>query len=194
MKYIIIDFETNGKPCDRVLPKGGYPTQVSVEGFDPLTGEVTHLYDSFVRGALSLSQWVQDNTPVTLEKLKDAPAPCEVSQALADLWEDGDIVVAHNVAFDLGRVLPHIAGPNHPLLNAPAIDTMRERWAIQAFGKLPKLKELCADLGVPFEDSDAHDATYDTQVLASCMQAARERGLTWTAKKRRPPKHHEGFL
>ncbi len=49
MKYIIVDFETNGRPCDSVIPKGGYPTQVSVEGFDPLTGEVTHLYDSFVK-------------------------------------------------------------------------------------------------------------------------------------------------
>ena len=194
MKYIIVDFETNGRPCDRVLPKGGYPTQVSVEGFDPLTGEVTHLYDSFVRGALSLSQWVQDNTSVTLEKLKDAPAPCEVSQALADLWEEGDIVVAHNVGFDLDLVLPHIAGPTHPLLNAPAIDTMRERWAMQAFNKLPKLKELCARLEVHFEDSYAHDATYDAQALAKCMQAAHERGLTWTAKKRRPPKHYAWFV
>ena len=194
MKYIIIDFETNGKPGDRVLPKGGFPTQVSVEGFNPLTGEVTHLYDSFVRGAMSLSQWVQDNTPVTLDKLKDAPAPCEVSQALADLWEEGDIVVAHNVGFDLGTVLPHIAGPTHPLLNAPAIDTMRERWATQAFNKLPKLQELCAHLDVPFDDSSAHDATYDTQALAKCMQTAHERGLTWTVKKRRPPKHHEWVM
>ncbi len=194
MKYIIIDFETNGKLGDRVLPKGGFPTQVSVEGFNPLTGEVTHLYDSFVRGAMSLSQWVQDNTPVTLDKLKDAPAPCEVSQALADLWEEGDIVVAHNVGFDLGTVLPHIAGPTHPLLNAPAIDTMHERWATQAFNKLPKLQELCAHLDVPFDYSSAHDATYDTQARAKCMQTAHERGLTWTVKKRRPPKHYEWVM
>ena len=189
MKYIIIDFETNGKPCDMVLPKGGYPTQVSVEGFDPLTGEVTHLYDSFVRGARSLSEWVQKHTPVTLEKLKEAPQPCEVSQALADLWEEGDVVVAHNAGFDLGRVLPLIAAPTHPLLNAPVIDTMRERWASQAIGKQPSLGELCAHLGVPFDESSHHDATYDTQALAKCMQAARERGLTWTNKKQTPPKH-----
>jgi DNA polymerase III alpha subunit (gram-positive type) len=165
-----------------------------VEGFNPLTGEVTHLYDSFVKGAASLSQWVQDNTPVTLEKLTDAPAPCEVSQALADLWEEGDIVVAHNVGFDLGVVLPKIAGPTHPLLNAPVIDTMRERWAYQIRGKLPKLKELCAHLEVAFEDASAHDATYDTQALARCMQAARDRGLIWTAKKRRLPAHKEWYL
>ena len=194
MKYLIIDFETNGRPCDRVFPKGGYPTQVSVEGYDPLTGEVTHLYDSYVRGARSMSQWVQDNTSVTLEKLKEAPAPCEVSEALAELWEDGDIVVAHNVGFDLGLVLPQIAGPTHPLLNAPVVDTMRERWATQAFNKLPRLEQLCAHLEVKFEDSCAHDAIYDAQVLAKCMKAAHERGLTWTAKKRRAPTHHTWFV
>ena len=194
MKYLIIDFETNGRPCDRVFPKGGYPTQVSVESFDPITGEISHLYDTFIRGALSLSPWVQNNTSVTLEKLKDAPAPCEVSEALAELWQEGDVVVAHNVGFDLGQVLPQIAGPTHPLLNAPAVDTMREHWATKAFNKLPRLKELCAHLEVQFEDSCAHDAIYDAQALAKCMKAAHERGLTWTAKKRRPPKHHSWFV
>ena len=45
-RYLIIDFETNGKTCDKVMPMGAFPTQVSVDAFDPETGEVHHLYDS----------------------------------------------------------------------------------------------------------------------------------------------------
>ena len=74
------------------------------------------------------------------------------------------------------------------------VDTMRERWAIKAFNKLPRLQELCAHLEVKFEDSCAHDAIYDAQALAKCMKAAHERGLTWTAKKRRAPTHHTWFV
>ena len=45
MRYLAIDFETNGRPCDRVGPCGAFPTQVSVTAFVPSTGKVLHLYD-----------------------------------------------------------------------------------------------------------------------------------------------------
>jgi len=104
MRYLAIDFETNGRPCDRVLPCGAFPTQVSVDAFDLDSGEVVHLYDSFIHGARSLSEWVVENTPVTLEILDCAPSAKEVADALADLWVDGDVIAAHNCTFDLGTV------------------------------------------------------------------------------------------
>ena len=71
-RYLVIDFETNGRPCDKVRPMGAFPTQVSVDAFDPATGEVRRLYDSYIQGAESLSDWVCKNTPVTFKKLEKA--------------------------------------------------------------------------------------------------------------------------
>ena len=87
MRYLAIDFETNGRPNDYVLPCGAYPTQVSVTAFVPASGEIVHLYDSLIHGARSLTDWVIQNTPVRLELLQNAPSAKEVSAALAELWQ-----------------------------------------------------------------------------------------------------------
>ena len=182
MRYLAIDFETNGRPCDRVLPCGAYPTQVSVSAFVPASGEVLHLYDSFIHGARSLTDWVLENTPVTLELLQNAPPAAEVSAALAELWQAGDIVVAHSTCFDLGMVLPKIAKWDHPFLTAPRICTMREAWPRKALGKMQSLSDLCGLLRVPFKAAEAHDATYDTMALARCMKEAHLKRYSWTVK------------
>ena len=64
---------------------------------------------------------------------------------------------------------------------------MRDPWVRRDVGKQPKLSALCEHLGVPFEPSKLHDATYDTRALAMCMQEARTRGLEWIAKQAPPP-------
>ena len=188
MRYLAIDFETNGRPHDRVYPCGAFPTQVSVTAFEPASGQITHLYDTYIRGARSLTRWVMDNTPVSFRILEHAPPAMEVSAALADLCRAGDVVVAHNAQFDLGMVLPKIADDAHPLFGCLTICTMREAWVRQAVGKLPKLQDLCALLDVPFDPVAAHDAAYDTMALAACMKEAHLRGHSWSTRLRpRPP-------
>jgi len=181
MRYLAIDFETNGLPNEGWLqPRPAFPTQVSVDAFDPATGEVTHLYDSFVRGSMDLSKWVQQHTPVTLELLDAAPHPSHVASSLAELWCEGDVIVAHNAQFDLGRVLPMIADPWHPFLTSPRICTKSERWVRLAVGKTPSMADLCKHLKVAYNPEEAHDATYDTHVLAHCLKAAHEDRYSWS--------------
>ena len=179
-RYLIIDFETNGRPHDKVLPCAAYPTQVSVDAYYPETQAIDHLYDSFIRGAGSLTQWVLENTPVTLDLLEQAPTADVVSADLANLYREGDVMVAHQAQFDLGTVLPKIADMGHPFLNAPVICTVRPPWACAALGKSSvSLQDLCRFLGVEFDDDKAHDATYDTRALALCMKSA-QNGLPRT--------------
>ena len=185
-RCLVIDFETNGRPCDAERPCGAFPTQVSVDAFYLETGEITHLYDSFIQGAETLSDWVVKNTPVTLKKLATAPYSWDVAEALAKLWKPGDIIVAHNVSFDLGALLK-ICAPCHPWLHSVVVDTMRAPWIKRDIGKPPKLSALCEHLGVPFEPSKLHDATYDTRALSLCLREARARGLEWIAKPASPP-------
>ena len=72
-RYLITNFETNGRPCGMVRPTGAFPTQVSVDACDPATSEVRYLYDPYIQGAESLSEWVCKNTPATFTKLRKAP-------------------------------------------------------------------------------------------------------------------------
>ena len=183
MRYLVLDFETNGLPNEKWLqPCPAFPTQVSVDAFVPATGEVLHLYDTFIRGALDLTPWVLQHTPVTHELLDRGLHPEDVASALEGLWQEGDILVAHNAQFDLGQVLPKMVCPTHPFLAAPFICTKLEAWVRKEAGKTPKLSTLCNLLGVPFHEDQAHDATYDTRVLALCLKAAHEAGRTWSLK------------
>ena len=176
MRYLAIDFETNGRADDPVLPCGAYPTQVSVTAFVPGTGEIAHLYDSYIRGAESLSDWVTQNTPMSLELIADAPTPDMVSEALKGLWREGDVVVAHNAKFDLEQVLPKIAAPDHPFRWSPSICTMKQHYGFPGW---PTFSFLCGMLGVIYDRKKAHSATYDSQALAKCLQAAHARNVAW---------------
>ena len=194
MRYLAIDFETNGRPNDCVLPLGAFPTQVSIDSFDDDTGEVAHVYDSFIQGARSLSDWVLANTPVTLDKLQNAPLPGAVSDALEAICQDGDIVVAHNTGFDLDQVLPKIAAPEHALMRAPVVDTMRDPWVRAVVASQPSFKDLCKHLGVAYHPRKAHDARYDSRALAQCLQAAHKMGHVWTAKPAKARKAPKMFF
>ncbi len=183
MRYLAIDFETNGVPRDKwLMPCPTFLTQVSVDAFVPATGEVVHLHDTFFRGAVDLTEWVVEHTPVTLELLDRGVHPHDVATALEDLWQEGDILVAHNAQFDLGMVLPKTAHPTHPFLTAPFVCTKLEPWVRKEAGKTPKLSTLCSILGVAFHEDRAHDATYDTRVLALALKAAHDTGRTWSLR------------
>lgn len=187
MRFLALDFETNGLPCDKLRPCGAFPTQVSVDAFVPSTGEIVHLYDSFIRGALDVSPWVLQYTPVTLELLDRAPHPDDVATALAQLWQEGDIIVAHNAQFDLDTVLPKIAAPTHPFLTGPSICSKQESWVRRSVGKQPSLADLCGVMKVSFCANSAHDATYDTKVLARCIKAAHDCNRTWSLRVPKTP-------
>ena len=65
MRYVCLDFETNGfslkgaKFEDWTLPFSSYPVQLSVDAVED--GEVSHLYDTVIRGATSRAPWAQEN-------------------------------------------------------------------------------------------------------------------------------------
>ena len=70
MRFVCIDFETNGFPAGGAdcMPFSSYPIQVSVDVVDP-DSRVEHIYDSCIRGATRLAPWVCQNVPVSLEDI-----------------------------------------------------------------------------------------------------------------------------
>ena len=174
MKYLILDTETSGnrarpkpgdppvRPFDYPLPWADFPLQVSVDAVE--YGEITHLYDSLVKGATQLSPWVREN--------------------VAALIQDGHCLVAHSRHYDIDQVIVKWARCKNCLdmpelkriTSAAPFCTLKcpyTQTALPYGGR--KLPHLCEHFGVTLEC--AHDARADTRALAECVAEAWRRGV-----------------
>lgn len=93
-----------------------------------------------------------------------------IEPVVSKILSKADIVVAHNLDFDITFLVNEyqLIGRNMPS-DAKGFDTVSEgRWAT-SFGKNPTLGELCYALGVDYDLSKAHGATYDVEVMMQCL-------------------------
>ena len=69
MRYVCLDFETNGFPPkipgeDWPKPFHSYPIQLSVDIVED--GAIVQHWDTLIRGARQLCTWAQANVPITM--------------------------------------------------------------------------------------------------------------------------------
>ena len=148
-------------------------------------GAVVHLYDSLIKGAGSLATWVRENVPITLSDLQEAPPLRAVVKDIATKLRPDDLVVAHNVRFDMEQCLRRSAAREEIegsdldfILGLPRFCTQNCEYVKSTLRKGERrLAHLCAHFGVEFHESSAHDATYDAQKLAECVEEALFRGV-----------------
>ena len=185
MRFVCLDFETNGffDEAVYVLPWTSYPIQVSLTAVE--NGVVTPLYDSLIRGARSFATWVNENVPIDISDLDDAPTLRNVIAELASKLKPDDFIVAHNARFDMEQCLRRTAefeGIKSPeldsIMNLPRFCTQNCEYVKSVLSKGERrLEHLCKHFGVEFSPSSAHDATYDTLKLAECVAEALYRGV-----------------
>ena len=188
-RYVVIDFETNGfsvRDAERkhwTLPWQNYPCQLSVDVVDD--GEVWHAFDTLIRGAIRFGKWSKENLNFTVEEANEkGQALPEVIQRLAELDTPDTTIVAHNIQFDLDHCLARTASrlecdsaALQAVLSAPRLCTMRSAYSKMVFGRGPSLGALCKHFQIDYSTKEAHDAAYDTKVLAQCVAAALRRGV-----------------
>ena len=91
-----------------------------------------------------------------------------------------DLVVAHNLSFDVGILATEAKRQNYSGLfssNPASFCTMMNgRWAGPE-GKMPRLGELCYALSIPYDENKAHSALYDTEVTMDAFLKAWEFGF-----------------
>ena len=189
MRYLCIDFETNGflvrgAPARyKSLPFCDYPVQVGVHAVED--GVVSPLYRAVICGATSMNKWCQENIRLTREEIAAGIPFQQMITELAALMEPGDIMVAHKVEFDVGTCIGLTAQRLNyeslelqKILAAPRFCTMLCAYSKQTFNnRWPSVAKLCEHFEV--ELVDAHDAVVDSLALADCVAKAVRRGVMY---------------
>ena len=136
---------------------------------------VKQLYSSKIRGATSFNSWATQNHDLTPQDLNDEPDFEEVLGRLAAAVATDDVLVCHNVGYNIGKVLApmcRLHGFNGAkLLDLPRVCSCKGAWASTVLeGKWLSLGELCNCFGVT--QTTAHTAYGDADALAECLTAA----------------------
>ena len=186
MRYLCIDFETNGfyvrgaEAKYKSLPFCSYPVQVGVHAVED--GVVSPLYRAVICGATSMNKRSQENIRLTLEDIANGIPFQQMITELAALMKPGDVMVAHKVDFDVGtcigttaRRLDYESPELQRILTAPRFCTMLCAYCKSTFGKKPSMQQLCDHFEV--ELVNAHDAAGDSLALAKCVAEALRRGV-----------------
>jgi len=194
-RFVCIDFETTRiwkkdeeqDPAFWAKPCYNYPMQISVDIVEPDLS-VTHAFDALIVGAIQTVRFTAEKILPELglnrfrlksDLQRSGRLLADVLGALADLLGPNDVLVSHNLTYDVGRVLgvnfwnekaePHFDEAKDSLeriLAAPRLCTML--WKTK--GPYAGLERLTQEYGVTNEH--AHDARGDSKALAECLAKA----------------------
>ena len=106
---------------------------------------------------------------ITNDDLVDEPFFEDIADELADLLDESDLLVCHNLQFDGSFLIAEFERMSKPVPDVEGFCTMETgRWATGT-GKLPSLQELCFTCGVTYEPEKAHAAKYDVKKMLECL-------------------------
>jgi DNA polymerase-3 subunit epsilon len=99
-----------------------------------------------------------------------------VEPLITRVFDKSDLVVAHNIGFDVGFLYGEYSLIGKTIPNVDGFCTMENaRWATSN-GKNPNLGELCYALEIDYDPNQAHAALYDVQKTAQCFFEGIKRG------------------
>lgn len=165
---------------------------IETTGLDPTTERIIEialvLYDLDTRekkGAFVQRIHPQKNIHAAAEAVHGISlamlAGCQPFEHFADqivrLLRATKCLVAHNgLDFDIPFLAHELIRVKRECPNLEIIDTKFARWATPD-GKHPKLGELAFALGVPYDESKAHGALYDVDVMMQCLFKGLDKGF-----------------
>ena len=175
-RLLALDFETNGLD-DRHRPPqpwANYPVSVAIFAVSH-EGDVEPLYSSRISGATAFNDWATRMHEFGPGDLQDEPSLEEAVRAMSALVEPGDVMVCHNVSYDLVRCLQNschmLSIDASAILSLPRFCSCRSEWAMDRNGdKWLSLAGLCAMYGV--KNTRAHTSSDDALALAQCLSKA----------------------
>lgn len=114
---------------------------------------------------------------IRLDDLANEPTFDAVAPLIRGVVNPAHLNVAHNGHhFDFDFIERECARVGCPVTFGQKLDTMTEARFATPYGKNPKLGELAACLGIPYDHAKAHGAEYDVEILAKCFFEGRRLG------------------
>lgn len=168
-----LDLETTGLEQD----KGHRIIEIACLTYDSDTRELLDSYVQRIDPERPIDAKAQEVHGISYAELVGQPKWEAVAPIVASKMAGAQIMIAHNMNFDgpfIGAELLRIGLTLPDIL--PFCTMASARWACHD-GKFPKLGELCFALGVEYDPSKAHGASYDVEVMMECFWRGLDRGF-----------------
>ena len=160
--YVVLDLETTGLSShfDMIIEFAAIKVQA---------GMIVDRIQMFVNPKRKLSSFIIEKTHI---KQSDVDAAQEIHEVI-DTWLNfigNGVVLAHNAKFDIGFLNAALMRLNKPALTNTVIDTLDLAKALLKDKKYYRLGVIAKHFKIPYDDSGAHRADYDTEVLLQVYQ------------------------
>lgn len=158
-KYVVFDLETTGLSAryDRIIEFGA----VRIEN-----GTIVDEIDFFINPDITLSSTTTNLTGITNDMVRGGRGIKESIKIMKEFIGDS-ILVSHNATFDVGFLNEALKNNGHEQLKNPIVDTLPLSRYILPKQKSHTLGAVCRAMAVDYDESSAHRAIYDAQVLAN---------------------------
>ncbi|WP_125768592.1 PolC-type DNA polymerase III [Companilactobacillus furfuricola] len=156
-EYVIFDTETTGLSAV-------YDSIIEIGATKMKDGEVIDRFDKFINPGHPLSEVTTNLTSITDDMVKDAPDEKVIIGEFMDFIGD-DILVGHNVTFDMGFMNAALTRIGRNRLSMPVIDTLEMSRTLHSEYRNHKLDSLAKRYNIVLEhhhraDSDAETTGY----------------------------------
>ena len=165
--FVVFDLETTGlsPSFDEIIEFAG----LRVRG-----EKVVERFSTLIKPNYPVSDFITDLTGITNEMLDGAPSIESVIAEIKDFIAS-DILVGHNVNFDINFLYDAIAQFQSEPLSNDFVDTMRLSRKVLPDLQHHRLSDIAAALGVSHEN--AHRALCDCTATFDCYYALKQRVL-----------------
>jgi DNA polymerase-3 subunit alpha (Gram-positive type) len=160
--YVIFDLETTGLSSryDRIVEIGAIRVQ---------KGEITDRLSILVNPLeVPISERASQVSGITMAMLKDQPSFREIKEKVQTFFANA-ILVSHNAPFDIGFLKEAFAREG-VAFTLPVIDTLTLSRFLFPEANNHRLGGLAKRLMVAYDDTQAHRAIYDAEVLMRIWQ------------------------
>ena len=161
--FVVFDFETTGLSAryDRIIEFGAVKFK---------DGMVVDSMDMFIDPEMDLPTFIVEKTHITNSMVRGKTKIKEALKIMKDFIGDA-ILVAHNASFDYGFLNEAFKNNGENEVTNPVIDTLALAWYLFPNAKSHSLGGVCRQFSVEYDDTSAHRANYDAEVLNTAFQA-----------------------
>ncbi|MGR3741694.1 PolC-type DNA polymerase III [Companilactobacillus sp. DQM5] len=156
-EYVIFDTETTGLSAV-------YDSIIEIGAVKMKDGQVIDRFDKFINPGHALSDTIVNLTSITDDMIKDADNEQVVIKQFMDFVGD-DILVGHNVTFDMGFMNATLRRSKLPTLSMPVIDTLEISRTVHSEYRNHKLDTLAKKYDIRLEHHHRADSDAETTGL-----------------------------